>query len=280
MEKNQISNNFSKTGVVWPLKISTAVNTANLEREYFEFQSTANKIFNKNISLKPHILSKNFFQLACDENVISNVKEIIGGNVYIWSSAFFAKAPSEGKIVSFHQDNPYWQLSTDKVITAWIALTNSNKESGCLEVVPNSSKLGMIGKLDVKDARESYLKGEKTTESKDLLSYKHDLSEFLKTNRPVDICLTPGQFSIHHVNTVHGSGINNTSNFRIGFAVRYISSDTYHLREKSDLATHVSGKKNNYYEEEKIPTGEFTKSSIDQYEKSMGSTGVFGNKKY
>lgn len=280
MEENQISKNFSKTGIVWPLKTSSVVNRENLEREYFNFQSTANKIFKKNISLKPHILSKFFFQLACDENVMTNVKEIIGEDVYIWSSAFFAKAPSEGKIVSFHQDNPYWQLSTDKVITAWIALTNSNKQSGCLEVVPNSSKLGMIGKLDVEDARESYLKGEKTTDSTDLLSYKHDLNEFLKVNKPVDICLTPGEYSIHHVNTVHGSGINNTNNHRIGFAVRYISSDTYHLREKSDLATHISGKKNDYYKSEKIPSGEFTEDSIEQYKKSMSSTGVFGNKKY
>ncbi len=280
MEENQISKNFSKTGIIWPLKISSAVNTINLEKKYFQFQSTANKIFGKKIALKPHILSKFFFQLACDENVVANVKKIIGENVYIWSSAFFAKAPSEGKIVSFHQDNPYWQLSTDKVITAWIALTNSNKQSGCLEVVPNSSKLGMIGKLDVEDARESYLKGEKTTDSADLLSYKHDLKEFLKVNKPVDICLSPGEYSIHHVNTVHGSGINNTDNYRIGFAIRYISSDTYHLREKSDLATHISGKKNDYYKSEQIPTGEFTENSIEQYKNSMSSTGVFGNKKY
>ena len=59
----------------------------------------------------------------------------------------------------------------------------------------------MIGKLDVEDARESYLKGEKTTDSADLLSYKHDLKEFLKVNKPVDICLSPGEYSIHHVNT-------------------------------------------------------------------------------
>ena len=78
----------------------------------------------------------------------------------IWSSAFFPKAPGEGKIVSYHQDNPYWQLTNEKVVTAWIALTNSNHESGALEIVPKSSNLGIINDLDVKDARASYLKGE------------------------------------------------------------------------------------------------------------------------
>ena len=50
---------------------------------------------------------------------------------------FFCKEPKGGKIVSYHQDNPYWQLTTDKVVTVWIALTESNKNSGALELFLN-----------------------------------------------------------------------------------------------------------------------------------------------
>ena len=94
--------------------------------------------------------------------------------------SFFPKFPNEGKMVSFHQDNPYWQLSSKKVISVWIALTDSKEESGALQVVPNSSHLGIINKLDVPDARESYLKGEKTTTENDLLSYNQNLDKFIK----------------------------------------------------------------------------------------------------
>ena len=193
---------------------------------------------------------------------------------------FFAKAPGEGKIVSYHQDNPYWQLTTDKVVSAWVALTNSNKESGALEVVPETHKMGIIKKLDVENPRSSYLKGERTTKSSDLLSYNQNLDDFIKKNPPKVLDLKPNQYSIHHVNAVHGSGINKTDNYRIGFAIRYISSDTQHTEEQKDLALHISGKKNNYYEGEKSPIKDFDEAAVHQYKISMNSTGVFGNKKY
>ena len=88
------------------------------------------------------------------------------------------------------------------------------------------------------------------------------------------------QYSIHHVNAVHGSGINKTENYRIGFAIRYISSDTQHTQEQKDLALHISGRKNSYYEGEKSPIKDFDEAAIHQYKISMNSTGVFGNKKY
>lgn len=273
-------NNFNKNGIVWPLELNDKKNLEKFENEYFKFKKKSQEIFNNNISLKPHLLSKFFYKLATDESVLENVKKIIGEDIYIWSSAFFAKAPSEGKIVSFHQDNPYWQLTTTKVVSAWIALTESNVESGALQIVPGSHKVGLIKKLDVENPRQSYLKGEKTTNKSDLLSFNQNLDEYIKDNPPVTVKLKPGEFSIHHVNTVHGSGINKTKNFRIGFAVRYVSSDTQHQKETEDLATHVAGKKNSYYQEEKIVKEDFSVEAINQYKFSMKSTGVFGNKKY
>ena len=280
MSKKYDIYNFNDNGIAWPLELDNKSNLNELENEYFKFKKKSQEIFNNSIILKPHLLSKFFFELSIDKNVLENVKKIIGEDVYIWSSAFFAKAPGEGKIVSFHQDNPYWQLTTTKVVTAWIALTDSNVNSGALQIVPGSHKIGLIKKLDVKNARQSYLKGEKTTDQKDLLSFNQNLDDYINKNPPVTVDLKPGEFSIHHVNTVHGSGVNETKNFRIGFAVRYVSSDTQHLEENSDLATHISGKKNSYYKDEQIVDKDFSIQAIDQYKFSMKSTGVFGNKKY
>jgi hypothetical protein len=41
----------------------------------------------------------------------------------------------------------------------------------------------------------------------------------------VNVVLSPGGISLHHVNLVHGSGQNRTDKPRIGFAVRYVSPD-------------------------------------------------------
>ena len=82
------------------------------------------------------------------------------------------------------------------------------------------------------------------------------------------------------MNAVHGSGINNSKNHRIGFAIRYISSDTKHKEEKKDTAIHVSGEKNPYFIDEERPKSDFSDESIENYKKAMGSAGAFGNKSY
>ena len=272
---------FDENGFAYPLKLKNNINSNDLIEEYYNFQKICKKKLNYSVSLKPNLLSKFFDNLAFDENIISSVKQIIGEDIYIWSSAFFPKEPGEGKIVSFHQDNPYWQLTSNNVVSAWIALTKSTEESGALSVVPKSHKNGIIKKLDVNNARESYLKGEKTTSDKDLLSYNQNLDKFIEQNPPKCLELQPGEFSIHHVNTVHGSGVNNSNNPRIGFAIRYISSDTKHLVEKKgDSAIHVCGKKNSYFSDEIRPGKSFSEESITNFEKAMKAAGAFGNKKY
>ena len=269
---------FKTNGMAWPIELSKK--HSNLEGKYFEFQKKSKEKLGMQVTLKPNLLSTFFYQLAMDENIINNIKKIIGEDIYIWSSAFFTKAPGEGKIVSYHQDNPYWQLSTEKVVTAWIALTNSDENSGALEIVPKSSGLGIINQLDVENPRIAYLDGKKTTKSNDMLSYNQNLNSFMENNKPVMINLKPNQFSLHHVNAVHGSGINKSSSYRIGYAVRYISSSTEHLKEVKDSAIHVCGKKSQYFENELMPKSDFDLNAIDQFNKAMKTSGAFGNKNY
>jgi len=274
-------NNFNQNGVAWPFKYEDEnFLPDSLEDHYKNFQTNAEKIFGRKITLKPNLVSKFFDNFLDHPTILPKVKQIIGEDIYVWSSAIFAKAPGEGRIVSYHQDNPYWQLSTENVVTVWIALTNSSKISGALEVVPKSHNAGVLKKLDVNNAREAYLNGEKTTNSSDLLSFNQNLDDFIKKNPPQIINLKPGEYSIHHVNAVHGSGINKSENFRIGFAIRYVSSDTKHLEVKKDKAIHICGKKNKFYEEEIRPKSDFDDEAVLQYKLSMDSTGVFGNKKY
>ena len=74
--------------------------------------------------------------------------------------------------------------------------------------------------------------------------------------------------------------INKSKNYRIGYAVRYISSDTQHHEMDKDFALHVCGKKNSYFIDEKRPIIDFGEDEINNYELSMKSGGAFGNKKY
>lgn len=278
MQNSYTIENFTNNGMAYPFDLKNK--SENPENKYFEFQEKAISALGHEVTLKPNLLSNFFYNLSIDSSIIQEVKKIIGEDIYIWSSAFFPKKPGGGKIVSYHQDNPYWQLTTDNVVTAWIALTDSNKDNGALEIVPGSSKYGLLKDLDVENPREAYLKGMKTTDSNDLLSYKQNLDAFISKNKPEIIKLQKNQFSLHHVNSVHGSGLNNSNNHRIGFAVRYISSNTKHKMENIDSAIHVCGKKNNYFIDEVCPDEDFGEKEIINYHKAMKATGAFGNKSY
>ena len=70
-------NQFSNNGVSWPFNINDLAGK-NLESEYFDFQSKALSIIKKNITLKPNLLSKFFDSLCFNEEILINVKKIIG----------------------------------------------------------------------------------------------------------------------------------------------------------------------------------------------------------
>ena len=55
--------------------------------------------------------------------------------------------------------------------------------------------------------------------------------------KAVDLELSPGQMSLHHVGIVHGSNPNKSNKRRVGFAVRYIASHVRQTLGPRDFAT-------------------------------------------
>tara|TARA_B100001063_G_C16745942_1_gene547504 strand:- start:401 stop:1240 length:840 start_codon:yes stop_codon:yes gene_type:complete len=272
---------FDKNGVAFPFNIKDDYfNETNNLKEYNDFQSKSKKIFGREITIKPNLLSFFFDKICFNKKILENVKSLIGPNLYIWSSAIFAKPANSVKKVSYHQDNPYWQLSTNKVVTVWVALTESKEISGALKVFPKSFKLGLINNVDVDNADVAFQNSVKTTTKDDMLSFRQNLQNFLKNNNPVTVELQPNEYSIHHLNCVHGSEPNKSEKPRIGYAIRYISSDTKHLNRKKDFALHVCGKKNDYFFDEIRPNKDFSETEIKNYESAMKGAGGFGNKHY
>ncbi|HIA01216.1 MAG TPA: phytanoyl-CoA dioxygenase family protein, partial [Myxococcales bacterium] len=59
--------------------------------------------------------------------------------------ALFYKNGQNGGAVGWHQDYSYWQqVEPACPIAAWIALTDSCEENGCLKVIPGSHKWGLM----------------------------------------------------------------------------------------------------------------------------------------
>jgi ectoine hydroxylase-related dioxygenase (phytanoyl-CoA dioxygenase family) len=123
----------------------------------------------------------------------------------------FYKPPRDTSYASWHQDSVYsgWHLTPS--VSAWIALTVSGPENGCMRVIPGSHKQGLLEHDNVQDPNMLNRRGERL---------QMDVDE----SQAVDVVLKPGEMSLHHTNIVHGSKPNTSDGPRIGFIVRFVTN--------------------------------------------------------
>jgi ectoine hydroxylase-related dioxygenase (phytanoyl-CoA dioxygenase family) len=115
------------------------------------------------------------------------------------------------------------------IVTAWVALTPSGVDNGCMRVLPGSHKTRL-------PHIETFARG-------NMLSHGQAASVEVRPGDSVDLLLKPGEMSLHHSLTVHGSEPNRASYPRIGFAIRYTAAHIH--QRKSDGGGAVSVRSNN-----------------------------------
>jgi len=159
-----------------------------------------------------HLISKVFDKIAHNINILNAVESIIGKNILICGTTLFIKNPKEEGYVSFHQDAKYIGLEPYNWVTAWIAVTNTNEENGCMRMWTGSHKENLKHHNEKFDDTNLLTRGQ-TVENVPLSETK-----------PIE--LEAGQMSLHHPKIVHGSGLNKSNDRRIGFVIQsYIGSN-------------------------------------------------------
>jgi len=91
-----------------------------------------------NMRHKVHLLFTWANELARHPRILDAVEDIIGPDILCWSTTFFTKEAHSPAFVSWHQDATYWGLSTNDVITAWVAFADAPVESGAMKFWPGS----------------------------------------------------------------------------------------------------------------------------------------------
>lgn len=79
-----------------------------------------------------------FLEVAKDEQIVSMVTQLIGPDVALWNSSFFAKPAKGGQETPWHQDGEYWPIEPLATCTVWIAIDRATLDNGCLQVIPGS----------------------------------------------------------------------------------------------------------------------------------------------
>ena len=159
-----------------------------------------------------HLISPVFNKVCLNNKILDAVESIIGKNILICGTTLFIKNANEKGFVSFHQDAKYIGLEPHNWVTAWIAVTDSNEENGCMRVWSGSHK-------------ENLKNHEQKFDENNLLTRGQTI-ENVPLEETDSVVLEAGQMSLHHPNIVHGSGLNKSNDRRIGFVVQsYIGSN-------------------------------------------------------
>jgi non-heme Fe2+,alpha-ketoglutarate-dependent halogenase len=216
MNKAQIAQ-YERDGVIFPVPVLSQGEIAGLQRTFQELEALMGGDSISARLSQPHLHFRWAYELATHSKILDAVEDLIGPDILVHSSTIFCKEARSPGFVSWHQDGYYWRLSDTKLTSAWVALTDSTVENGCLRVVIGSHA----------DTRPHF---ELRTEH-NMLSTGLNLMGDIALSQVQDVALKAGEMSLHHVNLVHGSNANCSETRRLGYAVRYLAASVKQVRK-------------------------------------------------
>ena len=209
--------------------------------------------------IKPHLLFLWLNGLIREPVILDAVEDVLGPDILAWVVGVFPKKPHSPDFLNWHQDATYWGLSELAVATAWVALTPSRPENGCMRVVPGSHLSEQLPHHD-------------TFAANSLLSRGQEVSVDVDEADAVDIVLQPGEFSLHHTMTIHGSQANRSATRRVGIAIRYVAAHVRQTLGDADSATLVRGNNTHGgFVLEPTPRSDFDPEVVPFYDRMVGT---------
>lgn len=138
--------------------------------------------------------------------ILDAVEDLIGEDILAWGTVLFVKEPKSAGHVTWHQDYTYMGLEPHDGVSVWIALTPSNKNSGCMRMLPGTHLEG------IHPHRDSF--------GKDNILTRGQIIDGLDVSDALDVVLAPGQISLHHPRVIHASEPNRSDYRRVGFTIQ------------------------------------------------------------
>ena len=233
-------DHYKNKGYVSPINVLTSTEAREIREEIERIEKDwpgALDGINRNYV---HLISPKFNEICLNKNILNAVESIIGRNILICGTTLFIKNPNEKGFVSFHQDAKYIGLEPHNWVTAWVAVTDANEKNGCMRMLSGSHK------DNLKHHEQKFDKNNLLTRGQTITDVPLDKTE--------PIILEAGQMSLHHPTIVHGSGLNNSNDRRIGFVIQsYIGTDVNQVIGKMYVQKARGEDKYNHHQYSKTP---------------------------
>lgn len=199
---------FRREGVLFPQRALATDDALCRAAALQDFAQARDKPLTSLLRFKAHLRFGGLEEIARHPLILDAVESLIGPDILVFTSTVWAKASGDRRYVSWHQDSAYFGLDPHEEVTAWVALTDSLRDNGCLRVIPRSHLEADYSHVETRDADNLLIRGQSI----------RGLDEI----RALDVELQPGEFSLHAERTVHGSMANASNRPRIGYAIFYI----------------------------------------------------------
>ena len=218
--------NWETDGVLFPIPVLDPDEVASFRARLEETQRRAGPRRRYDAC---HLHFRWAWDLAMHPRVVDGVESILGPDIIIHSARLMVKFPHDPGYVSWHQDGTYTGLNSSPTLTAWIALTDSTPENGCVRVVAGSHHKPPLEHVRTDGRPDVMNRGE-------IEALDFDRSKI------VNVVLRAGEMSMHDSNIIHGSEPNRSDEPRIGFNVSYATP----LVQKAHTAVVIARGRNAY----------------------------------
>ncbi len=218
---NQIKQ-YQDQGFLAPLDVFSNVEAKKIRDEIEYIEKKMPTEIDKSGRYNVHLISPLLDSIVHNSKILDFVQSVIGKNILVCGTTLFIKNPNEVGFVSYHQDAKYIGLEPHNWVTAWVAITESNEKNGCMKMWAGSHK------DNLKDHNQKFNKGNLLTRGQTV--------ENVPEAKVQNVILKAGQMSLHHPTIVHGSGLNKSSDRRIGFVIQsYIGSNVKQVLGKNGV---------------------------------------------
>jgi hypothetical protein len=260
-----VVDRYRANGYHFPLRAVDADEAASLRERLERFEATYGGPLPPAYRQKTHLLFPWLSELIRSPRILDVIEAIVGPDILVWQTTLFIKEAHDESFVSWHQDSTYWGLSEPEVVTAWVALSPSTLESGCVRIVPGTHLLDQVPHVETRAAKNMLTRGQ-------------EIAVDVDERRAVAMPLQPGEMSLHHIRTFHSSEPNRSNDRRIGFAIRYIPTRIRQLEVRRDSATLVRGRdRHGHFELERAPKCDFDREAVDYHRAiTQRRQGIYG----
>ena len=161
------------------------------------------------LAVRNELADSPYAPVVRSQRVAGAMQDLLADEIYHYHHKIMIKEPRVGGAWEWHQDYGYWYQNGclfPDMASCLIAISPSNRENGCLQIIPGSHRMGRIDHVTVGDQFQT-----------DPVRI-----EAIRQRCQVDYCeMGPGDALFFHSNLLHRSDANQSGDIRLSLICCY-----------------------------------------------------------